>query len=150
MNLGDLTAAQLFTPWAWFVAALVLAGLEIVAPGVFMIWLAAAAAVTGVIALTGIGWELQLVVFAVLAVASVIAGRNWLRRHPSASSDPSLNRRDRRLVGQVVTVVEAIRDGEGRVRVGDSPWLASGPDTDAGARVRIVAVEGATVLVEPA
>jgi membrane protein implicated in regulation of membrane protease activity len=54
-----------------------------------------------------------------------------------------------RLVGQTGTVSQAIADGEGRVRQGDSEWLARGPDLAAGARVRITGFEGGTLLVEP-
>ena len=116
----------LFTHWGWFILALVLGALEILAPGAFMIWLAGAALVTGCWTLVfGFGWELQLVSFAVLSVASVLVGRAYLRMNPLKSADPSLNRRGDRMVGEVVTVAEAIRDGEGRVQVGDSPWLAA-------------------------
>lgn len=146
----DWLDGLLFTPWGWFILALVLAGLEIIAPGAFMIWLAGAALATGVLALLGIGWQLQLVAFALLAVASVVVGRNFLRRHPTPSSDELLNRRGARLIGEVVTVVEAIEGGEGRVQVGDSPWLASGPDLPVGSRVRIYHVEGSKLHVERA
>lgn len=140
----------LFTHWGWFIAALVLAGLEIAAPGAFMIWLASAAAVTGLFTLViGFGWELQLVVFALLAIAAILAGRTYLRRNPIASDDATLNRRADRLVGEVVTVVEPISDGRGRVQVADSPWLAIGPDMAAGTRARVVRVDGARLVVEP-
>lgn len=139
-----------FTHWLWFAAALVLAGLEIVVPGAFLIWLAGASAVTAVLTLAfGIGWEVQLVAFAILAVASILTGREWLRRHPTPSSDPDLNRRGDRMIGTIVTVVEPFAHGEGRVQIGDSPWSAAGPDLAAGDRARIVAVAGTRVTVEP-
>ena len=47
-------------------------------------------------------------------------------------------------------MVEPISGGEGRVRVGDSVWTARGPDAPAGARVRIIRAEGATLWVEGA
>ena len=137
-----------FSHWLWFAAALILAALEIAAPGAFMIWLAGASAITAVLTLAlGLGWETQLFAFAVLAVASILAGREWLRRHPTQSSDPALNRRGDRMIGTVVTVVEAFVHGEGRVQIGDSPWSATGPDLAAGTRARIVAVDGSRVTV---
>lgn len=140
----------LFTYWGWFIAALVLAGLEIAAPGAFMIWLAGAAAVTGLLTLVlGFGWELQLVAFALFAVAAILAGRAYLRRNPIVSEDAALNRRADRLIGEVVTVVEPISKGRGRVQVADSPWLAIGPDMAAGTRARVVRVDGARLIVEP-
>lgn len=137
------------TYWVWFAAAAALAIMEIIAPGIFMIWLALAAAATGVVTLSiGLGWQLQVTVFAILAVVAVFAGRNYLRRNPVETSDSGLNRRGVRMVGTIVHVVEPIVDGRGKVQVGDSPWLASGPDAPTGARVRIVEVDGSLLKVE--
>jgi inner membrane protein len=147
MGVDDL----LFTYWSWFILALVMAALEIAAPGAFMIWLAAAALGTGLMTLVyGLGWELQLAAFACLAIASILAGRVFLRERPIRSADPTLNRRAERLLGEVVTVSEAIHDGCGRVQVDDSPWPAAGPDMPVGARARIVRVDGNRLIVEPA
>src|SRR3546814_3575549 len=78
------------TYWVWFAAAAVLAIMEIIAPGIFMIWLAMAAAATGAVTLAlGFGWELQLAVFAVLAVVAVFAGRNFLKRNPRSEEHTS-------------------------------------------------------------
>jgi membrane protein implicated in regulation of membrane protease activity len=46
-------------------------------------------------------------------------------------------------------VVQAIENGSGRVKLGDSEWLVHGPDVAAGDRVRVSGVDGATLLVEP-
>ena len=46
-------------------------------------------------------------------------------------------------------VDQAIEHGSGRVHIGDSEWIASGPDEAVGERVRIVGSDGATLLVEP-
>jgi len=147
--MSDLTDIG-FTHWAWFIAAAVLAIMEIVAPGIFMIWLALAAAATGLVTLVlGLGWQMQLAVFAVWAVTAVVAGRNYLRRNPVDTTDAGLNRRGERLVGGVYKVVEPIVDGRGKVQIGDAPWLAAGPDTPAGAMVRVVGIDGATLRVEP-
>ena len=47
-----------------------------------------------------------------------------------------------------MTVAEAIHGGEGKVKVGDSMWLATGPDAPVGARVTITGAEGARLRVE--
>jgi len=65
------------------------------------------------------------------------------------TSDSGLNRRGERLVGQRVKVVESIVDGRGHVQVGDSPWLATGPDAAEGSMVLVIGVDGATLMVEP-
>ncbi|WHO38159.1 NfeD family protein [Sphingobium sp. AP49] len=135
--------------WAWLVFAALLAIAEVLIPGVFLIWIAIAAAITGLAALAlPIGIPLQLLIFAALSVASVWAGRRWYVDNPVPSTDPNLNDRTARLIGELVTVVEPIRGGEGRVKVGDSVWTARGPDSEAGTRVRVTGAEGAVLWVE--
>lgn len=137
--------------WAWLVFAALLAIAEVLIPGVFLIWIAIAAAITGLAALAlPIGIPLQLLIFAALSVISVWAGRRWYVDNPVPSTDPNLNDRTARLIGELVTVVEPIRGGEGRVKVGDSVWTARGPDSEAGARVRVTGAEGAVLWVEGA
>ncbi|QGP78978.1 NfeD family protein [Sphingobium sp. CAP-1] len=135
--------------WAWLVLAALLGIAEVMIPGVFLIWIAVAAALTGLIALAlPIGLPLQLLIFAGLSLVAVWGGRRWYVDNPVASTDPLLNDRTARLIGQTVTVAEAIRDGEGRVKVGDSVWNACGEDAAAGARVRVTGADGATLRVE--
>jgi membrane protein implicated in regulation of membrane protease activity len=137
-------------PWWWMIAAVVLAVAEILAPGFFLIWLAAAALVTGFLALLiGFGIAAQLGLFAILAIGAIYGARRWLRSNPILSSDPLLNERTSRMIGDSVEVVEAIVGGSGRVRVGDGAWNASGPDTPIGTRVRIIGAEGTLLKVEP-
>ncbi|WP_380877823.1 membrane protein [Sphingomonas sp. DBB INV C78] len=135
--------------WIWLIAAIVLAIAEIIAPGFFLIWLAAAAAVTGAVAfLLDLSVPLQALVFAIAALAAVYAGRRYMAAFPASSPDPLLNDRVARLVGEIVTVVEPIGDGHGRVKVGDGVWNATGPDMPTGARARVVGAKGSTLIVE--
>lgn len=137
--------------WWWLVAALLFGVAELVIPGVFFIWLAAAAALTGIIALVfGLPVAPQFILFALLAIASVYFGRRWYLNNPVASSDPKLNDRTARLVGETVVVVTAIENGVGRVKVGDSVWNCRGEDAEVGARVRITGSDGTCLQVEPA
>lgn len=139
--------------WWWLIAGVLLAITEILIPGIFMIWLAAAAGLTAFIVWLLWGFQpsfgLQFVIFALLAFASIYAGRAIMRRNPTASTDPKLNDRAARLVGETGTVIESLVDGTGRVQVGDSPWPATGPDIPAGERVKITGVNGTRLQVEP-
>ena len=147
MTIGDFT---LDAHWWWLIIAVVLGALEMLIPGVFLIWLAAAAAVTGLIALVfGPPVALQFLIFAGLALVAAWGGRRWYLVNPVESSDPMLNDRAARLIGETVTVVAAIEGGSGRVRVGDGVWPARGADAAEGARVRVVAVEQGVLVVEP-
>lgn len=135
--------------WWWFAAGLLLAALEMVAPGVYLIYLALAALVTGVLVLLGDPpVTMQLVSFVFLSLIFAFSAKRWLRDKPIESSDPLMNNRAGRLVGQTAVVTQAITDGEGRIRVGDGEWLASGPDCPAGTRVRIAGANGACLAVE--
>jgi membrane protein implicated in regulation of membrane protease activity len=137
--------------WWWVGAGALLGILEILLPGIFLIWIAIAAWVTAVIvALAPMALVWQLVIFVLLAFATVFAGRQYYARNPVESADPNLNARAARLIGEVVTVESAIENGKGRVRVGDGVWNARGPDAPAGASVRIVAADGTCLTVEPA
>ncbi len=135
---------------AWIVIGLVLSALELLVPGVYLIWLAIAALVTG--GLTFIydpGLALQVIEFVALALIAVFSARRILRDSPIVSSDPLLNKPGGRMVGQTAIVTTAIEGGSGRVRYGDGEWMARGVDMAAGERVRITGTEGSVLLVEP-
>lgn len=135
--------------WWWLIAAALLAILEIFLPGIFLVWVAAAAAITGIVLVfVDLSFPFQAVLFAILAFAAVFAGRAYYARNPVPTSDPNLNERASRLIGQVVKVETAIENGKGRVNVGDGVWNARGPDAPAGASVRIVAADGTVLTVE--
>ncbi|HEX8573765.1 MAG TPA: NfeD family protein [Allosphingosinicella sp.] len=134
----------------WLLGAIFLGIAELIVPGVFLIWLAAAAAATGLLTLAfGIDLPFQFATFALLAIAAVYSGRRWYVNNPMPSSDPLLNDRAARLTGRTVVVTQAIENGEGRVKVGDSVWSCRGPDCSEGSRVRIVGADGSCLKVEP-
>lgn len=136
--------------WLWLALGLLLAAAEMLAPGFFLIWLAGAALITGVVAWAlPLGVGLQVLLFAVLSIATVYMGKRFLRGHPITEADPAMNQRGLRMAGQVATVTEAIANGQGRVHVGDSEWIARGVDAAVGAKVRITGTDGAELLVEP-
>jgi membrane protein implicated in regulation of membrane protease activity len=146
-----MAAIDLENHWWWLILAMLLGIGEILLPGVFLIWVAIAAAITGLLAMaTGISLPLQIVLFAVLCLVATWGGRRWYTDNPVASQDPLLNDRAARLVGEVLTLVEPIVDGRGRVTVGDGAWPCRGPDAPLGARVRVIGAEGAALMVEPA
>ncbi len=135
--------------WGWLVFAALLGMGEVLMPGVFLIWVALAAAVTGLIALLlPVSVPVQLLIFALLCLLSVWGGRRWYAANPVDSQDPLLNDRTARLIGEVVLVVEPIEAGRGRVKVGDSVWSCRGPDAPAGSRVRVTGAEASVLQVE--
>ena len=136
----------------WLAAALALAIAELIAPGFFMIFLAAGAALTGfaLLAIPGLPVLVQALLFALFTAAAVGLGRRWYHQSEVPTEDPQLNDRTSRLIGTTAEVCDPITAGEGRVKVGDGAWKARGPDAAAGALVRIVGATGSVLLVEPA
>jgi hypothetical protein len=134
--------------YTWLAIGLVLAVAEMAIPGVFLIWMAGAALITGLLSwIVPIGLPLQIVIFAVLSILAVFVGRRYLARHPVVSADPLMNRRANRAVGETVVVTQSIVGGSGRVRLGDSEWLARGEDAATGTRLKVIGVDGSTLLV---
>ena len=137
--------------WNWLILAGILLALELVAPGVFFIWLAAAAAVVGGVALTtGLGWQLQLILFVVLAIIAAMGARVFLRRNKYGSEQPLLTRRALQYVGRTYELAEPIKNGRGKVRIGDTLWLVEGEDMPKGRLVTVTGAESSMLQVEPA
>jgi hypothetical protein len=138
--------------WNWLIAGFVLMALELLAPGVFMFWLGLAALLVGLLSFAlQPSWQVQILMFALSAAAAVPLWRWLARQNSSASqSNPFLNKRSDALVGRVCTLEKPIIDGAGTVRIDDTVWRVSGPDTPAGSRVKIVHADGASLTVAAA
>jgi len=136
--------------YTWLAIGLVLAIAEMAIPGVFLIWMAGAALITGLVAwLLPIGLPLQIVIFALLSIIAVFTGKRVLKDHPVVAAEPKMNQRGERVVGETVVVTQAIEGGSGRVRLGDSEWLAKGADAIVGTRLKVVGHDGVVLVVEP-
>ena len=135
--------------WNWLIFGLLLMGLELLAPGVFLFWLGLAALLVGLLSFAiNPSWQLQLLMFAVFAAAAVPVWRRVARSNSGVSnSNPFLNKRSEAMIGRVFTLEKPIIDGAGTVRIDDTIWRVAGPDTPAGSRVRIVRADGASLTV---
>jgi membrane protein implicated in regulation of membrane protease activity len=139
-------------PWNWMVLGMILLATEIVVPGVFLLWIGIAALIVGALslALWNVGfwvWEVQVVIFLALSLVCAVVGRRIAAARED-SDQPLLNRRGEQLVGRTATLTEPIREGYGRIHIGDTMWRVAGPDLPVGARVRIVAVRDLELVVE--
>jgi membrane protein implicated in regulation of membrane protease activity len=137
--------------WNWMILAAILLVLEMIAPGIFLMWFGFAAAATGLIVFRyDIGWQWQLIWFCGLSLASVLLASRYLRRHPLESDQPLLNERAAQLFGQSFNLVDPIMNGRGSIHVGDTIWRVTGPDLPKGARIKVVGTDGTVLKVEPA
>ena len=135
--------------WNWFILAALLLILETLVPGVHFLWFGLAAIVVGAIAVaTDLAWQWQMIAFGVISVLTVFWVRRLYRVELAHSDQPDLNARARQYIGRSLILEQAIQNGRGKVRVGDSLWQAEGPDMPAGARVKVVAAKGTVLVVE--
>jgi membrane protein implicated in regulation of membrane protease activity len=137
--------------WHWMVLAVLLAAAETMVPGAVAIWFAAAAAAIGLLMVViDIPWQWQLIGFGVLGMVALLLFRSYRKRYPQADEQPNLNLRGQQYVGRELVLIEAIEQGSGKARLGDGVWKVSGPELPAGARVRVVGVDGTILKVLPA
>ena len=139
-------------PWNWLVLGLLLLCAEVLVPGFFLIWIGIAAVVVGAMSLAlwdaGIWtWQVQVLVFLGLSLVSAFAGRALMKRG-DVSDEPLLNQRGAQMIGRMATLQEAIVNGQGRVRIGDTTWSVSGPDLEAGTKVRVTGTADMKLTVE--
>jgi hypothetical protein len=149
-SLGPMVEfAQRLQWWHWWIIAAVLAAAETLLPGAVAIWFAASAAAVGaLLLLMPVPWPLQLVLFGVLGVVAVVMWRRFDKGGEENLALPHLNQRAAQYIGQVCVLTESIAQGYGKARVGDGVWKVRGPDLPVGASVRVVAADGALLVVE--
>jgi len=85
---------------------------------------------------------------AAMLIADVVIDFVWAHPSVSKSDQPDLNRRAEQLIGRVLLLEEAIEGGRGKVRVGDTLWLAEGAELPAGTRVKVTGVRRDALQVE--
>jgi len=138
--------------WYWWALSAALLVCEMMLPGVVFLFLALGAAMAGMLLVLEpeMSVEMQLVIFAVVSVASAVGLRPLLRGMQKRSDDPNLNARGNSMIGKVLVLDQPILRGRGRVIMGDGSWTVTGPDMVAGAKVRVAAVDGTELRVEPA
>lgn len=146
--MDDILAGITF--WYWWIFAVLLVILETLAPGVIFLWLAISATALGftLLVVTDLAWQYQFLLFAGLSIVSVAGGRAWVKRHPTESQHPNLNRRGEQYIGRRFTLSEPIVDGIGKITVDDSTWQVSGEDMPTGVHVTVTGVDGSVFRVE--
>lgn len=142
---------QVMVFWYWWVLAVGFLALEIVVTGFFFLWLSVSAVVVGLVLFLfpSTGFELQLFLFSILAVLSVLGWRKYARTRETETTDhPFLNKRGAQYIGRTFNLVTPIENGQGKIKVGDSLWLVRGEDCGMEHKVKVVAVKGTVFEVE--
>jgi membrane protein implicated in regulation of membrane protease activity len=135
--------------WSWWVIGAILLLLELLLPGVFFMWLGIAALVIGVIDIfVDLSWQIEVAIFAVLSVVSLLFLRPHFKERLSRSANPNLNQRMYDYVGKRYVLDQAIVNGSGKVRIDDTLWVVTGADRARGEWVKVTGVDGLKLIVE--
>jgi len=136
----------------WLVAAAVFGIGEMHTGGLYLLPFALGAALAALLSVLGAGTLATVLVFAAVSVLVVAALRPVARRHRRLP--PPIRTGAAALVGHHAMVIERIANGEGVgcVKIdGGEVWTARSLDDDevieAGERVEVVDIKGATALV---
>jgi len=143
--------------WYWWVFAVALLVIELMTGSTYFLWPAIAAVVVGLFVLGPFGqvWQMQLALFAGVTIALSIWAparvKPWLRS--TQADHMTLNERGAQKIGRRARVDAAFENGVGKVRLGDTLWLAeseTGEDFAGGAQVEITRAEGTKLFVRAA
>jgi membrane protein implicated in regulation of membrane protease activity len=134
-------------PAVWIIAGLVLAVLEMLVPGLVIIWFGVAAVVTGVLAIFVHNPYVQFGVFIVLSAVMVVFSQKIARK--ITHKEPEQVGANR-MVGVTGIVVQPIAPPAlGRVKVNGDEWRAESKVAIAvGTTVRVLNVEGTRLIVD--
>jgi inner membrane protein len=74
--------------------------------------------------------------------------REYRVQQQDLQSASSPLRSGERYIGQVLTLPDGMRDGAGKVKLGNRRWKLRGPTVPAGSRVRVTGVDGSVLIVD--
>jgi hypothetical protein len=136
--------------WHWILLALGMVAAEIMVPGAFFLWIGIAACI-----LAGTAFlfpftdaSIQLFLFGIFSILTTVIGRKVVYPFWKGTAPSLLNRRGQQLVGQTITLDVPIVNGHAHITVADSKWLVKGPDLPTSTVVKVVGIEGNTLVVE--
>ncbi|MEB5697357.1 NfeD family protein [Klebsiella aerogenes] len=135
----------------WLTLGGLLLAAEMLGSNGYLLWSGVAGIVTGLLTWAiPFSWEWQGTLFAVLTLLAAWLWSKWLRKRmrQQRPADAQLNQRGQQLIGRRFTLDNALENGRGHVRVGDSSWpVIADEDLAAGSKVEVVAVEGITLHI---
>lgn len=134
----------------WFTVGIILIILEMLLPGMFLMWFGVSALLVGVITLIiTMSMNAELILFAITSVLSVITVILIMRKvSPNTQSTVTQNLNQARgseLIGMTFTLDSKVTNHEGKINIGDTAWLIKGPDAEAGTHIKITHVENNTL-----
>ncbi|MFQ6172490.1 NfeD family protein [Oryzobacter sp. R7] len=136
----------------WLGVALVLGAIEVATVDFVFLMLAGGAVAGAVSAGFGVPFPLQVVVAVAVALLLLVVVRPMIKRQfTDGLVDHHIGPAG--LVGRDARVIQAVTDTDGRIKLAGETWsarLAAGSTPIApGEEVRVIAIHGATAVVEP-
>jgi membrane protein implicated in regulation of membrane protease activity len=130
--------------WYWWVLAIVCLVIELLIPAFFFLWMSVSALITGIIVwlIPSLSMEIQVLIFSVLSIISIVAWRIYGKKITIATDQPLLNRRGSQYVGRTFNLHEPIVNGQGKIKVDDTIWKVYGEDCDIHSKVKVLASRG--------
>ena len=147
----DLAGIQLFELefWHWWAIALILVVVEALVPMGIFGGMAIASAITGALflAFPELHWKPQLAIFA--ALTTVFSGAWYMLLRKSSSAAYSTRQKAKEYIGRDLVLTQPLQNGFSELELDGICWELKGPNLRAGAKVRVVGVEGDILVVYP-
>lgn len=136
----------------WLVIAIIMLIVEVVTTGLTTLWFALGAIVAMVMDLCGAPLTSQIVVMAIISVASFVLCMIWIRPKLESLRKKNVQRTNAdRLIGREGVVIVPLNgaEGKGQVKIDGQIWSAKA-DTDIaeGIKVTVKSIEGVKLVVE--
>lgn len=141
------------SPWWWVAFAVALGAVEMATMSFFLIWPALAAFVMALLLVVapGTSGEIQISLFAILAIALTFAGRSLVHRFgDGGEATGTLNARSTLMIGRHAEV-QSFTGPEGNVTVDGIRWRAhwpTGKSAKPGDTVKVTGANGMVLMVE--
>ncbi len=146
------SAFSLSSSLVWLIVFVMLVMMEVATMGLTTIWFAIGALVAFILALCGVIWQVQLLVFILVSLVMLIFTRPILKKRLNRST---VRTNADRLVGQtaLVTVMIDNLSARGAAEINGQEWTARSTNPEVkmavGQKVRIVEISGVKLMVEP-
>lgn len=142
------------SPWWWVIVGFALGSLEMATMSFFLIWPGIAALVMAglMILAPNMTGALQIAIFAILSIILTFAGRYLLHKYGDGAeaTDQTINNRAAQLVGQIAKVLE-FTGGQGVVEINGIRWRAEWAEkqkSTLGQSVRVTRADAMLLYVE--
>lgn len=138
--------------WHWLALGIIILILEILGVGGFLLGMGVAALTVGglLYIFSSMLWYWQWLLFALLSIVFSLIYWKKFRRFNHRTEQPQLNARTALLIGRKVPLLTAVRNGLGKVQIGDALWTVRYTgDLEQGDIVEVVAIDDMALSVKP-